>query len=99
MNAYIYSQVKITKWEHPFYIFLGERNENRWGESIAQKIGKFVDGITGGLLTKYKPVEADVVAKAMVLAAQKVSKGIHIYPSHELQKLAEQENLKIQNRN
>lgn len=73
-------------------VLLGERNENRWGEEIAGKLGKVIDRITGGLLSKYRPVEADVVAQAMVNAAQKLSKGIHIYPSHYLQELANQEN-------
>lgn len=72
-------------------VLLGERNENRWGEEIAGRIGKVIDRITGGLLTKYRPVEADVVARAMVNAAQQLSRGIHIYPSHFLQELANQE--------
>lgn len=79
-------------------LLLGERNENRWGESIAQRLGRGFDRLTGGWLTKYKPVEADVVAKALVHAAQKLDKGIHIYPSDVLQKLAEAEALKIQSR-
>lgn len=73
-------------------VLLGERNENRWGEEIAGKLGKIIDRLTGGLLSKYRPVEADVVARAMVNAAQQLSKGTHIYPSHYLQHLAEQEN-------
>lgn len=76
-------------------VLLGERPENRWGEEIAGKIGGFLDGITGGLLTKYRPIESDIVAKAMVGAAQKFEKGIHIYPSEHLQELAEKENQKL----
>jgi uncharacterized protein YbjT (DUF2867 family) len=71
-------------------VLLGERNENRFGEEIAGKIGKVLDGITGGLLTKYRPIEADVVAKAMVSAAQRLKPGVHIYPSHWLQKMADE---------
>jgi uncharacterized protein YbjT (DUF2867 family) len=67
---------------------LGERNENRFGEEVAGKIGRALDLVTGGLLMKYRPVEADIVAKAMVAAAQRFEPGIHIYPSHFLQKLA-----------
>ncbi len=80
-------------------ILIGERNENRWGESIAQRLSRGFDRLTGGLLKKYKPVEADVVAKAMVTAAQRLKKGIHVYPSQMLQDMAEQEELKIQSRN
>ena len=69
-------------------VLLGERNENRWGEEIAGKLGKVIDRFTGGLLTKYRPIEADVVAKAMVHAAQGLQPGVHFYPSHWLQRLA-----------
>ena len=43
------------------------------------------------MLSKYRPIEADTVAKAMVAAAQKLEGGTQIYPSHWLQKLAEKE--------
>ena len=69
-------------------VLLGDRNENRFGEQIAGKIGRFFDRLTGGLLTKYRPIEADVVAKAMVSAAQGLKLGVHVYPSHFLQALA-----------
>ncbi len=69
-------------------VLLGERNENRFGEQLAGKIGRVFDRLTGGLLTKYRPIEADVVAKAMVSAAQGLKSGEHIYPSHWLQGLA-----------
>lgn len=69
-------------------VLLGERNENRFGEQVAGKIGSIFDRLTGGLLTKYRPIEADVVAKAMVSAAQGLKPGVHVYPSHWLQGLA-----------
>ncbi len=69
-------------------VLLGERNENRFGEQMAGKIGSIFDRLTGGLLTKYRPIEADVVAKAMVSAAQGLKPGVHVYPSHWLQGLA-----------
>ncbi|MEO1625891.1 MAG: hypothetical protein AAFV25_12100, partial [Bacteroidota bacterium] len=75
-------------------VLLGERNENRWGESVAGKLGSLFDAISGGLLSKYSPIEADVVAKAMVNAAQKLDGGIHLYPSNELQELAKEEDQK-----
>lgn len=71
-------------------VLLGERNENRWGEKWAALIGRRIDALTGGLLTKYRPVEAEVVAAAMVSVAQKLEAGIHIYPSHYLQGLSEE---------
>lgn len=104
-SLFYYSQVKgdleDAVKELPFWaihifqpsVLLGERNENRWGEELAGKIGSIIDRITGGLLTKYRPVEAEVVAQAMVNAAQRLSKGTHIYPSNYLQTIANQTNL------
>lgn len=69
-------------------LLLGPRNENRWGEELAGRLAKGFDFLTGGLLTKYGPVEAEVVAKAMVIAAQGFESGLHVYPSHMLQKIA-----------
>jgi len=71
-------------------VLLGERNENRWGEQWAAKIGRRIDALTGGLLSKYRPVEAEVVAAAMVSVAQQFQPGIQVYPSHYLQQLSEQ---------
>ncbi len=72
-------------------VLLGERNENRWGEQLAGRLAKGFDFLTGGLLTKYSPVEAEVVAKAMVVAAQGFESGLQIYPSHVLEKIATSE--------
>lgn len=99
-SRFFYSKVKgeleqavrqLNFWSlHIFQpsVLLGERNENRFGEQVAGKIGHFFDRLTGGLLTKYRPIEADVVAKAMVSAAQGLKQGVHVYPSHWLQGLA-----------
>lgn len=72
-------------------ILLGDRPESRFGESAAKVLGKGLDFILRGLLTKYKPVEAETVAKAMVTKAQELKSGIHIYPSHWIQRLSEKE--------
>ncbi|MCB9080381.1 MAG: oxidoreductase [Lewinellaceae bacterium] len=68
---------------------LGERNENRWGEKVAGMIGGFFDRISGGMLTKYRPIEAEVVAQSMVSAAQQLQGGVQVHASHELQALAD----------
>jgi len=72
-------------------VLLGKRNENRWGEQLAGRLAKGFDFLTGGLLTKYSPVEAELVAKAMVIAAQGFDNGLQIYPSHVLQKMVKKE--------
>lgn len=71
-------------------VLLGERNENRWGEQLAGRIGKGIDYLTGGMLTKYRPIEAEVVARAMINAAQGLEDGVFTYPSHYLQRLADE---------
>lgn len=76
-------------------LLLKERNDNRWGEKWADKLGKVIDSATGGLLTKYKPVEAEIVAQAMINAAQQLRAGIHVYPSHFLQELAADEDSRL----
>jgi uncharacterized protein YbjT (DUF2867 family) len=102
-SVFFYNQVKgeledavkkMDFWStHIFQpsVLLGKRNENRWGEQLAGRLAKGFDFLTGGLLTKYSPVEAEVVAKAMVVAAQGLDSGLQIYPSHILQKIAKNE--------
>jgi uncharacterized protein YbjT (DUF2867 family) len=99
-SMFYYSQVKgqieVAVQQLPFWaihifrpsILLGERNENRWGEQTAGKLGRLIDRFTGGLLSKFRPIEADIVAKAMVAAAQGLKPGVQVYASHWLQGLA-----------
>lgn len=68
---------------------LGERNENRWGESFAAYIGRGLNAITGNLLKKYRPIESEAVAASMVWAANGLNAGYHIYSSDQLQDMAE----------
>ena len=99
-SLFFYSRVKgqleEAVQELPFWavhifrpsVLLGERNENRWGEELAGRIGRTVDSVTGGLLSRYRPIEAEVVAEAMVSAAQRLEAGTHLYPNELLQELA-----------
>ena len=94
-SIFFYNRVKgqleaaITKEKFwAFHIFrpsilLGKRNENRWGENLARRLGKGLNTISGGLLDKYAPVEAATVAKVMINAAQQIKKGKHIYSSEQ----------------
>ena len=67
-------------------LLLGDRDENRTAESFAQSVGKFFNKFTTDLFDLYQPVEAENVARAMVLAAQGTVGGLHIYQSHEIRK-------------
>lgn len=82
---------KLPFWStHIFQpsVLLGSRNENRIGENLAGFIGLGIDKITGGLLSKYRPIEAELVAKSMIAAAQQFKPGIHVYPNSLLQKMS-----------
>lgn len=93
VKGYLEHEVKqLSFWATHIFrpsVLLGERPTQRFGEQTAGRIGKFLDNISGGMLSKYKPVEAEVVAKAMIQAAQQLDPGLHIYPSHQLQNLSE----------
>ena len=71
-------------------LLIGKVDGNRWGEQVAGVLRRGLDFITGGLVSKYRPLEADVVAKAMVGSAQRFRDGLHVYPSEYLRKLADE---------
>jgi hypothetical protein len=66
---------------------LGERNEIRIGEAIAQKIMPLFSFLMVGSLKKYKPIAGSQVARAMLNIARQNIPGTHIYPSDQLQEL------------
>lgn len=59
-------------------VLVGERKEKRHGESIAIVIGKIAATLIPPL-RKYRPIAAEVVAKAMVAAAENRDPGIKEY--------------------
>ncbi|MEM8524504.1 MAG: hypothetical protein AAGG68_07660 [Bacteroidota bacterium] len=56
-------------------------NQSRWGEQIANRLGRGLDRVTGGLVSKYRPVEASLIAKTMIDAAQELEEGRFLYPT------------------
>lgn len=82
-------------------LLLGETIDQKWGQGLADKIGNKIDSVTGGWLKKNKPIEAEIVAKAMIYAAQKLESGVHFYSSEWLQDFASGnlENLDVRNKN
>lgn len=66
-------------------------NQSRWGEQIANRLGRGLDRVTGGLVSKYRPVEANLVAKTMVDAAQELEEGRFLYPNTYFSDVEEQE--------
>jgi hypothetical protein len=83
--------IKMGFWStHVFKpsLLLGESLNQKWGQGLADKIGNKIDSVTGGWLKKNKPIEAEVVARAMLAAAQKLESGVHFYSSEWLQDFA-----------
>lgn len=73
-------------------LLLGERKEFRFGEQIAEKASAFLNVLMVGPLRPYKAIEARNVAAAMATVANSRKSGINIYPSHEIEKIANQSN-------
>jgi uncharacterized protein YbjT (DUF2867 family) len=71
-------------------LLLGERKEFRFREKMGEWAGKLVSFGLIGPLEKFRPIEADRVAKAMVFAANTKGTGAHIYESDEIFQMAEQ---------
>ena len=71
---------------HPS-LLLGERDETRTGDAIAQKVMPALSALMVGGLKKYKPIEGEKVARAMLKIAKQNKSGKHVYNSEQLQQL------------
>jgi len=69
-------------------ILLGDREEKRPAEKIVGQLSKGLQFFSGSILGDIAPIQADDVAKAMVLAAQSLKQGTHIHHGSEIVKLA-----------
>ncbi len=68
-------------------LLLGEREEQRTGEEIGAKIMKPLSNLMLGPLKKYRPIEGETVARAMLKAASQGATGTRIYLSDDIEKL------------
>lgn len=68
-------------------LLLGQRDEVRTGEIIAEKFSRAISFLLIGPLRKYRPIEARTVAAAMIAVAKQQSPGIHIYESDQIAKI------------
>jgi uncharacterized protein YbjT (DUF2867 family) len=66
----------------------GDRNENRFGESVAKVIMKLINPFMFGSLSKYKSIHPITIAKCMLLLANSSHSSGKI-PSNEIKKLVE----------
>jgi uncharacterized protein YbjT (DUF2867 family) len=69
-------------------LLLGNRNEFRLGEKIGAFFMKTFSVLLLGNLKKYKTIESNDVAKALLKIAQKNNKGFNIYESDLIQNTA-----------
>ena len=65
-------------------MLLGNREEFRFGEKIGSPLMKAFSFL---LPSKYKPIEATDVAKAMIRASKETKKGFFVYEYNEIRKL------------
>ena len=70
-------------------MLLGDRKESRFAESAGKVFMKLFSFAFIGKLKKYKAIEASAVAKAMIRLSKMKIKGSAIFPSDELQQIAE----------
>ena len=80
----------ITKVSNRWYshfrpsLLVGNRQEFRFGERMAEKLSRIIPFIFKGAFKKYKPISAKDVAKGMYITALREESGIHIYNSNEI---------------
>lgn len=66
-------------------LLLGERDDSRSGEDIAQKFFGWTKGLWVGPLKNYAGIQGSQVAKAMIEIAKSSQDGVQIYESAQLQ--------------
>ena len=68
-------------------LLLGNRTEFRFGEKLGAFFMKTLSFLFLGNLKKYKPIESETVAKALLKIAQTNNKGFKIYESDAIQEI------------
>ncbi len=69
-------------------LLLGNRQEERFAERWAGKLGKGLQRFSGSIIGDLAPIQADDVAKAMVVVAQSLRPGTHIHFGSEMAGMA-----------
>jgi uncharacterized protein YbjT (DUF2867 family) len=69
-------------------LLLGDRAESRPGESVGIAVARATGFLLMGGLRKYRAIDADVVARAMVAAAAGADDGVKVYEHDAIVKLA-----------
>jgi uncharacterized protein YbjT (DUF2867 family) len=67
---------------------VGERQERRPGEAIGIALTRVASGLMLGPLRPYRPIDAKIVAQALVRAALRGEPGVHVRTHDEIRQLA-----------
>lgn len=65
-------------------LLLGNRNEQRIGEQIAMNVSRIFNLVTDKIAPKYSAVQAEQVAKSMLIHAQNIHGGRYVYEGEEI---------------
>jgi len=68
-------------------LLLGQRKEKRNGEGLLQATGKLLSGLLIGSWRKYRAMDGNTLAKAMIAAAKKEEKGVFRFQYDGIKKL------------
>lgn len=66
-------------------MLLGNREERWFKEDVGKVLIKLVNPFLHGSLRKYRSIQADTVARAMIQFAKESKPGIHVIESDEIQ--------------
>lgn len=70
-------------------LITGKREEKRPAESVSKFLFRFIDPLLFGKLKKYKSINAEDIAKAMINQSLKEVKGKQIFEGNEIKGLAD----------
>lgn len=84
VKAFSYDAIQIMRPS----LLLGKRMEMRFGEQVAQAVMPVFSFLLGGGLSKYRPIQAGVVAKAMIKAAAGSQRGTAVHHYTEIEQLS-----------
>lgn len=68
-------------------ILIGKRNERRWGEGIAQMLGKYFSFFLTGKWSKYRAISSNEVAIGLMRSVDSNKSGMIIYHYNEIKNL------------
>jgi uncharacterized protein YbjT (DUF2867 family) len=69
-------------------LLLGDREEFRFGERVGGWLWQALGFAMAGPLAKYRPIRAQLVAEAMLRAAQSDARGVQVYESDRIRRMA-----------